>query len=41
VDDPPALIQAFDLRWINSADTPEDLARAKAALEGGLENPPG
>ncbi|MEO6063890.1 MAG: NTP transferase domain-containing protein [Thermoflexales bacterium] len=34
LEDPPALIRDFDLRWIDSADTPEDAARARAALGG-------
>lgn len=40
LDDPPALIRAFDLRWIHSADTPEDRARARDALGVDRRNPP-
>lgn len=41
LEDPPALIREFDRRWILSADTPGDVARARIALGGDLRNPPG
>ncbi len=39
LEDPPALIRDFDLRWIDSADTPEDVARARAALGSDFGGP--
>ena len=34
LEDPPALIQSYDPRWIYSADTPDDVQRARAVLGG-------
>jgi molybdopterin-guanine dinucleotide biosynthesis protein A len=41
LEDPPALIRDFDARWIRSADTPEDRDRAREALGGDRNTPPG
>lgn len=41
LEDPPALITDFDARWIRSADTPEDRDRARDALGGDRDTPPG
>lgn len=41
LEDPPALIRSYDPRWILSADTPEDVQRARAALSGDAGERPG
>lgn len=40
LEDPPALIRDFDLRWIRSADTPDDAEQARRALGGDIARPP-